>query len=161
MSPRQTFHPRHQEQVEWLRHWSHLLDSRFQVPGTGFRFGLDPILGLVPGLGDAVTPLFSSLVILQGVRMGIPRVVQARMVLNVFIDMIVGFVPFVGDLFDFAWRSNTRNLQLLERHAYEVVAPTRGDWLFVGGVLTVLALSVIVPILALVWIINVLEALRA
>jgi hypothetical protein len=153
--------PRHARQMEALRAWARLLDSQFPVPGTRFRFGLDPLVGLIPVLGDIATPLFSALVVVQALRMRIPKVVQARMLLNVAIDMAVGAFPVVGDLFDFAWQSNQMNMRLLERHAYEVVRPTRGDWLFVGGILIALAALVIVPLVLFIYLINVLEALRA
>ena len=84
------------------------------MPGTSFRFGLDPILGLVPGLGDLVSPLFTVGLIWQARDLGIPRVVLLRMIFNVAIDTLVGLVPLLGDLFDFAWKSNNMNLALLE-----------------------------------------------
>src|SRR3954463_13323154 len=84
-----------------LRKWSVLLDSAFRVPGTSMTFGLDPLLGLIPGLGDLTTPLFASLLLLHAVRLRIPRVVQVRMLMNAAIDFLIGVVPVVGDLFDF------------------------------------------------------------
>jgi C4-dicarboxylate transporter len=101
-----------------LRKWSVLLDSAFRVPGTNFKFGLDPLLGLVPGIGDLTTPFFATLLLLHAVRLRIPRVVQLRMLMNAAIDLGIGVVPVVGDLFDFGWKANVRNLALLERHAH-------------------------------------------
>jgi hypothetical protein len=152
--------PRHASQLEVLRAWARLLDNRFQVPGTGLRFGLDPLIGLIPFVGDIATGLFSAAIVIQAFRMGIPKVVQARMVLNILIDVVCGEVPVVGDLFDFAWKSNAMNLDLLERHAYEVVRPSAGDWAFVVGVLAVIVASVAIPVLVLVWLIHAIEALR-
>lgn len=152
--------PRHERQLALLRTWARLLDNQFQVPGTRMRFGLDPIFGLIPGLGDVATPLFSGLIVLQAFRMRVPNIIQARMVANVLVDVLTGLVPLVGDLFDFAWKSNAMNLQLLEIHAYEVVRPSRGDWLFVTGVFGVLASFVIVPVLLLMWLIHAIESLR-
>ena len=117
-----------------LRRWSTLLDSVFAFPGSGIRFGWDPILGLVPGLGDVVTPLFSVAIVVTGMQLGMPRVVQLRMLLNVAIDAVVGAVPLVGDAFDVAWKANDRNMRLLERHAWEERPPSRGDWLFVVAI---------------------------
>lgn len=133
-----------------------MLDSAFKVPGTSIRFGWDPILGLVPGLGDAVTTLFGCLIILQAIQMRIPRVIQLRMALNVLIDAVLGVVPFVGDLFDFAWRANDRNFRLLERHAYEAAKPSAGDWVFVLAILGLLLACTLTPIVLLAWLLGAL-----
>src|SRR5574339_308294 len=121
-----------------LRRWSVLLDSAFRVPGTSLTFGLDPILGLIPGLGDLTSPLFAAFLLLHAVRMRIPRVVQVRMLINAAIDVLVGFIPVLGDLFDFGWKANVRNLALLERHAHPESRATTGDWMFVLGIVGVL-----------------------
>ena len=120
-----------QARLEMLRRWSTQLDSVFEIPGLGIRFGWDPILGLLPGLGDMVTPLYSIAIVVTGMQLGIPRVVQLRMLLNVVIDAVIGAVPLVGDAFDVAWKANDWNMRLLERHAWEERPPSRGDWLFV------------------------------
>lgn len=152
--------PKDERRLERLRVWARLLDNQFHLPGTRFRFGLDPIVGLIPVIGDIATPFFGAAIILEAFRMGIPKIIQARMLVNVLIDVIVGEVPVAGDLFDFAWKSNDMNLTLLERHVYEVVRPSKGDWLFVTFVLAILAAAVIVPILVMVWLIHAIEALR-
>src|SRR5688572_32812403 len=105
--------------LEALCQVARFLDSAFRVPGTSYRIGLDPILGLLPGLGDLVSPLFTFGLIWQAREIGVPGVVVMRMISNVAIDTVVGLVPVVGDLFDFAWKSNNRNLALLEAHAYD------------------------------------------
>ena len=124
------------------------MDSAWRVPGTRLRFGWDPIVGLVPGLGDVATASFSALVLFRALRLGVPRVVLIRMVLNILIDLVAGAVPLVGDLFDVAWQSNSMNVALLERHAQPGVKPASGDWaivllalVVVGGVLLLVALS--------------------
>ena len=94
-----------------------LLDRAFRIPGTNITFGLDPILGLIPGGGDLAGAVFSGWLIMLGSRMGLPRHVLMRMVANVAIDTIAGSVPLIGDLFDVAWKSNMRNLELLEQFA--------------------------------------------
>jgi hypothetical protein len=94
-----------------------LLDRAFRVPGTNITFGADAILGLIPGGGDLAGAIFSGWLILLGSRMGIPRHVLMRMIANVAIDTIGGSVPVLGDLFDVAWKSNTKNLEMLERFA--------------------------------------------
>ena len=123
--------PGQQQRLTALRHTARLLDSAFEVPGTSYRIGLDPILGLVPGIGDLVSPLFTIGILWQGRDLGLPRVVQVRMLGNVLLDALVGAVPLLGDLFDFAWKANEKNYALLEMHAEEERAPSAGDWLFV------------------------------
>lgn len=91
-----------------------LLDRGFVVPGTSFRFGLDPLIGLVPGVGDLISAL-SSLYVIELLSPGLPAFTRYRMFWNVFVDLLIGSVPVVGDLFDFAFKANTRNLQLARR----------------------------------------------
>ena len=131
-----------------------LLDSQFRVPGTNIRFGLDAIIGLIPGLGDISTPVFAALLLLQGVRMRLPLVVQARMVLNAALDMLLGFVPLLGDLADIGFKANLRNLALLERHSARGVPPSRSDYIFVIVCLIVLAFVALAPIVVLVWLLT-------
>jgi hypothetical protein len=135
-----------------LQRWAVLLDSAFRVPGTGIRFGLDAILGLVPGVGDLTAPMFTGLLLVTGLRMRVPAIVQARMVLNAALDLAIGFVPILGDLADVAWKANLRNLQLLERHARPGVAPQRGDYLFVFVCLGLVALIALIPIVVIAWL---------
>jgi hypothetical protein len=97
-----------------VRELSHLLDSAVAVPGTRFRVGLDPLLGLLPVVGDAPTTLLSAYVVAEAAALGAPRATVARMVGNLVVDAVVGSVPVVGDLFDAAWRANERNVRLLE-----------------------------------------------
>lgn len=121
-----------------------LMDSAFVVPGTKIRFGFDPIIGLIPGIGDAATALTSLLLVLQSARQGVPRVVLARMALNVLINTGVGAIPAVGDLFSVWFRSNIRNYDLHRKHAGTRVS-TASDWLFIwallGGCLLFVALA--------------------
>jgi hypothetical protein len=93
---------------------SRLLDNAFVIPGTRYRFGLDALIGLVPGLGDAVSAVFSAYIILQAARLGAPKSVVTRMISNVALDTLVGWIPILGDIFDVAWKSNLRNMALLE-----------------------------------------------
>ena len=92
-----------------------LLDSRFRLPG-GFRFGLDPLIGLVPGLGDAASAIIALYIVLEAWRLGASRGTLARMLLNVGLDFGVGVIPIVGDVADFVLKSNRRNIDLLRRH---------------------------------------------
>ena len=143
-----------------LRKWAVLLDSAFQVPGTKLRFGLDPVVGLIPGAGDLVTGFFSVMILLHAVRLRIPKVVIARIVGNTGLDLLAGAVPLVGDLFDAGYKANLRNLVLLERHALPGVAPTRSDYVFVAICLAVLLVLAVIPVLIAWWIIWALANVR-
>jgi hypothetical protein len=140
--------------LEALRRWAVLLDSRFRVPGTGIRFGLDAIIGLIPGIGDMSTPVFAALLLVQAVRMRVPVVIQARMVFNAGLDMLLGLVPILGDLADVGWKANLRNLALLERHARPGARPSRGDYLVVAVCVALLTLIAITPIVLLAWLLS-------
>ena len=137
-----------------LRKWATLLDSAFQVPGTQMRFGLDPIVGLIPGIGDVVTGFFSVMMLLQAVRLRVPKVVLARMTINVGVDLVVGAVPLLGDLFDAGYKANLRNLALLERHAGGVVPPSRSDYVFVGVCAAVIVTLAVLPMLLAFWLLS-------
>lgn len=123
-----------------------LLDSAARVPGTSFRFGLDPLLGIIPGLGDVAGAALSGYVVILASRLGAPKSVIVRMLGNVAIDTVAGAMPLVGDLFDAGWKSNTRNLALLERHVglptTERAASRAVVWLTVAA-LAVLALGAV------------------
>ena len=140
--------------MDALRRWAVLLDSAFKVPGTNVRFGLDAIIGLVPGLGDLVAPIFTVILLGTALKMRVPAVVVARMVLIAGIDMLLGLVPIAGDIGDVFWKADLRNMALLERHARPGVAPTRGDYLFVSGCIAVVVLFALVPIVLLIWLLS-------
>ena len=140
--------------LDALRRWAVLLDSVFRVPGTQIRFGFDALIGLVPGLGDLSAPVFAAVILATGLRMRLPAVVQARMVLNAAIDMLLGLVPVLGDLVDIAWKANLRNLALLERHANPGVPPTRSDYVFVIVCIALVALIALVPLLLVAWLLS-------
>jgi hypothetical protein len=140
--------------MEALRRWAVLLDSAFRVPGTKIRFGLDAIIGIVPGLGDLVAPVFTVVLLGTALRMKVPTVVVARMVLNAGIDMLMGIVPFAGDVADVFWKSDLRNMALLERYARPGVLPTRGDYVFVAGSIAVVILMAVVPVVFLIWLLS-------
>ena len=99
--------------IEWL---STLLDTAIVVPGTNIRFGLDALIGLVPGIGDAVSTLLSLYIVREARALGAPRILIARMLANVALDGVVGAVPVAGDLFDVAFRANRRNVAMLRQH---------------------------------------------
>lgn len=117
---------------------TNLLDNAVRVPGTSMRFGLDPVLGLVPGLGDVAGAALSGYVVLLASQLGAPTTVIVRMLGNVVIDTVGGTLPVIGDLFDAGWKSNSRNLALLERHLGKPESTKRASRAVVG--LTVAAL---------------------
>jgi hypothetical protein len=123
-----------------------LMDNAFTIPGTRLRFGLDPIIGLVAGYGDAATALTSLLLLWRSARYDVPKIVLAQMALNIVLNSTVGAIPLAGDAFSFWFKSNDRNYALLQKHA-GTGASTRSSWLFVllllGGVAAVLVLTVI------------------
>src|SRR5438034_5288177 len=137
--------------------WS---DTVFEVPGLGWRFGLDPIIGLIPVAGDFASELVSLYILAVAAEMQVPRSTMLRMGLNVAIDYFVGSLPVVGNIFDFAWKANARNMQLLERSLAAPPAERRKqslwDWLILGGLVAVLVAlfigSLVVTILIAAWI---------
>lgn len=143
---------------EWARRLSELLDSAIRIPGTELRIGLDPILGaLLPELGDALSAVLSLALLVLAYRQRVPKLVMARMLINIGVDAILGAIPILGDAFDFAFKANEKNLQLLERHRGDPTrAATWGDRLVVAGValaaLVLVALPLVVGVAALRWL---------
>lgn len=127
-----------------------LLDNSIPVPGTGGRrFGIDAVIGLVPGIGDMVSGALGLIVVWRGSRMGLPRIVVGRMLLNTLLDIAVGAIPILGDAFDLWFKASTRNLGLMRRHLERPQTSTRDDWLAV-----LLMVGVVVGIIvAIGWLI--------
>lgn len=125
---------------------SRLMDSVFSIPGTNIRFGLDPILGLLPGLGDTIATFVSVLLIAQSARYGVPKVVLARMALNAGLNASIGAIPVVGDAFSFWFKSNDKNYALLRRHAGTQRPASRKDWIFVIALIGALVLVLVLVI---------------
>ena len=126
-----------------LERLSWLMDDLIRVPGLGWRFGLDAIVGLIPGFGDTATSLVSFYILVAAVRYRVPKVTLLRMGMNIGIDYVVGSFPLVGDLFDAWWKSNQRNVALLSARATvsasEASKGELSDWLFVGLIILLLA----------------------
>lgn len=143
-------------QLARVRMLARALDSAAGIPGTKLRVGLDPLLGLIPGAGDLVGAALSGYIVLTGVQLGAPRAVVMRMIANVAIDTLVGTVPVLGDLFDAGWKSNVRNVALIERHVAEPGASRTSSVLLVAGVALVLLLlaagGLAVTVLAIRWL---------
>jgi hypothetical protein len=131
--------PKSAKDLERLAHW---LDSVFEIPGIRLRFGIDALLGLLPGFGDTASAFASVYILQAATKYGVPRVTLARMTLNIGIDLIVGAIPIVGDLFDVYWKANQKNVQLLRRH-FKANPMTerslkRSDGLFVAGMIALI-----------------------
>ncbi len=135
--------------IERLRALARLLDTSFRIPGTPYRFGIDAIIGLVPGIGDLASGALGLLVVWRGSRMGLPRIVIGRMLFNTLLDIAVGAVPILGDAFDLWFKASTRNLNLMRRHLERPDTSTREDWTAV----LVMVGVVVAVILAIGWLI--------
>ena len=127
------------ERLRWVEHVARLMDSQFRLPGTRFRFGLDPLLGLIPIVGDLSSTAVSVALLLTMMRHGASGAVIVRMVLNILIDTVVGAIPLIGNVFDFAYKSNERNVALLRRHYAEGRHAGSGKGLIALVLLLVLA----------------------
>ncbi len=123
-----------------LDNLAHYLDGLFRVPGTTWRFGLDSLIGLVPNVGDTITSFASFYILLAGVRYGVPKITLLRMAFNIGLDYVVGTIPFLGDAFDFFWKSNKQNMELIRSRATGKDKGTTSDYLFVFIIIGVLIL---------------------
>ena len=130
---------------------SRVLDTWFKIPGTNFRFGLDGIIGFVPGIGDLLAGAASCVIVIAAYVRGVPLVTVARMIANLAIEVVIGMVPFLGNLFDIGWRANRRNYHLLERSLTSGRRDTWKDWLFVTGLSLLLLAMAMLPFLLLLW----------
>ena len=127
-----------------LRRLSNALDNAIPIPGTSYRIGIDPIIGLLPGGGDFLGTALSAYIVLESARMGVPRATLVQMVSNIIVDTLSGTVPVLGDLVDVTWKANTKNIVLLEEHL-KIPHSQPGkkvDWLFLAGLFGVLLLVV-------------------
>jgi len=142
-----------------------LMDNVFTIPGTRIRFGLDAIIGLIPGLGDTLTSFVSIYILKVASRCGVPRVTLVRMALNIAIDYVGGIVPFAGDAFDIYWKANLKNVELLQRYMLATPADERrarsGDWLFVASLAAGLIALLVGCITIAYWIVTSLWQLAA
>ncbi len=129
------------------------LDETFVIPGLRWRLGIEAIIGLVPVLGDVVSAGLGGLLILRALQFRLPGIVVARMAFNTLLDLAFGAVPFVGDLFDFAYRSNRRNIDLFQRYAADPRRSTRGEWLFFGGLVLIAVGMIWLVVLAVGWVV--------
>jgi Domain of unknown function (DUF4112) len=135
------------DRLQRLRSLAWLLDNSIPLPG-GFRIGLDAIVGLVPGIGDAIGALFSAFILNEARLLGAPRSVLMRMSGNILLETVIGSIPFVGDLFDMGFKANMRNIELLERLQLDPTGTRRGSQLFVG-VFTLFLILLTIAIVAI------------
>lgn len=115
-----------------------IMDDFLRFPGTKFRFGLDPIIGLLPGIGDTASAMVSALALIYAARRGLPKILLARMAMNILINELIGIVPGLGDAFSFWFKSNARNYGLLKKYSAAPTGSRRGDWIFLVAVLGLL-----------------------
>lgn len=131
-----------------------ILDTAIPIPGTPLRIGLDPLLGLLPGIGDALANLIGSTILILAVRLSVPKIVLVRMGVNVLLNGALGAIPVVGDAFSVWFQSNVRNAALLRRASASVRRPARlSDWLFVLGILLTALALIGAATLAMFWLI--------
>ena len=139
-----------------LRKISHLLDNAIPVPGTKIRFGLDPILGLLPGGGDMAGGLMSVYIVFEAMRMGVPAETVGRMGFNIVLDLLTGTVPVLGDLFDVTWKANSQNVALLEKHvAVPEPTPSKASDKVFGALVIIVLIALVVGMATLsLWLIT-------
>ena len=130
-----------------------VLDTTIKIPGTSWYIGLDPLLGLIPGIGDVIANLIGTVILGLATRLQLPRIVLARMSLNLLINGTVGAVPIVGDLFSVWFRSHTRNAALLREAAMRPDRETAVDWLYVSGIIGGTVATLLLAIAFVVWLV--------
>ncbi len=133
---------------------AHILDDFIRVPGTSIRFGLDGLIGLIPGLGDVLGGLASCVIVFAAWARGVPYVTVTRMVANIGIEVVFGSIPILGDMFDIAWRANRRNYALLVGSLEEPRKHTVRSWLFLMALCGVLFFLMLIPMLVVAWLAN-------
>jgi len=139
---------------EGLENLSRYLDGLFRIPGTGWRFGLDALIGLIPNVGDTLTSFASFYILLAGARYGVPKITLLRMAFNIGLDYLVGTIPVIGDAFDFVWKANKQNLDLIRTRATGKGTGKTSDYLFVFGIIGFLILLLVGSILISLYIIG-------
>lgn len=140
------------ELEESLESLSKYLDDWIKIPIVGWRFGLDALIGLVPNVGDTLTSFASFYILIAGVRYGVPKITLLRMAFNIALDYLVGSIPFVGDAFDFVWKANKQNMNLVRERATGKDKGTTSDYFFVGLIILALIGVLIGSIAASVYI---------
>jgi len=146
--------PRQLASNEHLDYVAALLDDIFRIPGTKIRFGLDALIGWVPGIGDAMTGIASFLIVFASWRRGAKAVTLVRMIANVLLETAIGAIPVAGDVFHVVWKANRRNYRLLIREREQPGANTRRDWMFLAVLLFAVIAAAGIPIAILIWLLR-------
>jgi hypothetical protein len=151
------------ERLAGLRRWANLLDESIAIPGTSLRVGIDPLLDILPGIGDALGVLASSYILVVAFQLGLPRASLVRMAFNLAVDAVLGIFPVVGVFFDAGWKANTRNVDLIERNL-GAARPGRSDAAFmvglVLGLVALFALAGWASVSVLMWILEAMVTTR-
>lgn len=130
-----------------------LLDSSLTIPGTSIKIGLDPLLGLIPGIGDLISNAIGSSLLFLGTKAGVPRIVLLRMSFNILINMVLGAIPVIGDLFSIWFKSNLQNARLLHRHCQTTTpVTTLIDWIYVSGIIIGMLLLISLAFVLIFWL---------
>jgi len=147
---------RTQEELDQLA-W--LLDNCFKIPGTNWRFGAEALIGLIPGAGDIVSGILGLILLFRAFQFKLPKIVIARMILNSLLDITAGSVPFLGDAFDFIFKSNTRNMNLFRQYAAEPTRSTKSHWIFLASLVLGFTTVLFLILVAFLWLVLHLPAL--
>ena len=137
-----------EEKLLRLKRLSHNLDEAFTIPGTERKIGIDPIIGLIPGGGDLIGGALSIYIMHAGIRMGMPRSVIIRMFGNIALEFIIGCIPIIGDLFDAMWKSNQRNVKLIEDSIISEEKNTIFGYFLIGVLIKTLVTAILLAIIA-------------
>jgi hypothetical protein len=139
---------------EHLDYIASLLDDMWRIPGTKVRFGLDALIGWIPGIGDAMAGVASCVIVFASWRRGVAPVTLARMVANILLETAVGGVPVVGDIFHIFWKANRRNYRILIREKEAPQLKTWRDWIFLAVIMVGALAAVTIPIFFLIWLVR-------
>lgn len=144
---------RHSQTFEMAKFLADLLDRRYMIPGTSIRIGLDPVIGLIPYVGDVIVSFAGACILVVAAQSQLPKIVLVRMSLNIAINGMIGGIPILGDLFSIWFKSNVRNVELLEHHVVgDRRTSTIGDWVFVVGLLLGIAFVVVGTVVGVIWL---------
>ena len=139
---------------EHLDYIAALLDDMFRIPGTQIRFGLDALIGWIPGVGDAAAGIASFLIVFAAWRRGVQSITLVRMTANVLLETTLGAIPVAGDVFHVFWKANRRNYRLLVREKKQPGSHTRRDWMFLAIILLMVIAAAAIPVAILIWILR-------
>jgi hypothetical protein len=140
-----------QRTQQQLDHLAWILDNCFRIPGTNWRFGIEALIGLIPGAGDIVSGVLGVILLFRAFQFKLPKIVIARMILNTLLDISAGAIPFLGDAFDFFFKSNTKNMRLFHQYAGEQGRSTRAHWIFLAAIVFGFAFVMCLIVIAFIW----------